>query len=74
MDAGKESNLKLGTKLVVYNQGKEIKSPDTGLVIGRTEEKVGELEVVDYFGENGSTAKVVSGSRPTRGALCRLVR
>ncbi len=74
LDAGKESNLKLGTKLVVYNQGKEIKSPDTGLVIGRTEEKVGELEVVDYFGENGSTAKVVSGSRPTRGALCRLVR
>ena len=74
LDAGKESNLKLGTKLVVFNQGKEIRSPDTGLVIGRTEEKVGELEVVDYFGENGSTAKVVKGSKPVRGAVCRLVK
>jgi len=74
LDAGKESNLKLGTKLVVFNQGKEIRSPDTGLVIGRTEEKVGELEVVDYFGENGSTAKVIKGSKPVRGAVCRLIR
>ncbi|MFA5779937.1 MAG: CsgG/HfaB family protein [Elusimicrobiota bacterium] len=74
LDAGKESNLKLGTKLVIFNQGKEIRSPDTGLVIGRTEEKVGELEVVDYFGENGSTAKVIKGSKPVRGAVCRLIR
>ena len=74
LDAGTESNLKLGTKLSVYSQGKEIRSPDTGMVIGRTETKVGELEVVDYFGENGSTAKVVSGSKPVRGALCRLVK
>jgi len=74
LDAGQESNLKLGTKLVVFHQGKEIRSPDTGMVIGRTEEKVGEVEVVDYFGENGSTAKVVKGSKPVRGAVCRLVK
>ena len=74
LDAGQESNLKLGTKLVVYRQGKEIRSPDTGMVIGKTEEKVGEIEVVDYFGDNGSTAKVVKGSKPVRGAVCRLVR
>ncbi len=74
LDAGQESNLKLGTKLVVYRQGKEIRSPDTGMVIGKTEEKVGEIEVVDYFGENGSTAKVVKGSKPVRGSVCRLVR
>ncbi|OGS44753.1 MAG: hypothetical protein A2539_03975 [Elusimicrobia bacterium RIFOXYD2_FULL_34_15] len=74
LDAGKESNLKLGTKLVVYHQGKEIRSPDTGMVIGKTESKVGEIEVVDYFGENGSTAKVVTGGKPIRGDLCRLVK
>ncbi|MFH1541314.1 MAG: CsgG/HfaB family protein [Elusimicrobiota bacterium] len=74
LDAGQESNLKLGTKLAIFSQGKEIRSPDTGLVIGRTEEKLGEIEVVDYFGENGSTAKVVSGTKPTRGNLCRLVK
>ncbi|PKM92847.1 MAG: hypothetical protein CVU80_01175, partial [Elusimicrobia bacterium HGW-Elusimicrobia-4] len=68
------SNLKLGTKLVIYRQGKEIRSPDTGMIIGRTEEKLGEIEVIDYFGENGSTAKLTKGSKPTRGDLCRLVK
>ncbi|MFH0948673.1 MAG: CsgG/HfaB family protein [Elusimicrobiota bacterium] len=74
LDAGQESNLKLGTKLVVFSQGKEIRSPDTGMIIGRTEQKLGEIEVVDYFGENGATANVVNGSKPVRGAVCRLVR
>ncbi|MDD5686288.1 MAG: CsgG/HfaB family protein [Elusimicrobia bacterium] len=74
LDAGQESNLKIGTKLVVYHQGKEIRSPDTGMVIGKTEEKVGEVAVADYFGDNGSTAKVLSGSKPSRGDLCRLIR
>src|SRR3989339_830751 len=74
LDAGRESNLKLGTRLVIYRLGKEIKSPDTGMVIGRTEEKAGEIEVIDYFGDNGSTAKIISGSNVQRGNLCRLVK
>lgn len=73
LDAGRESNLKLGTKLTVYQQGKEIRSPDTGMVIGRTENKIAEIEVVDYFGDNGSTAKIVSGKKPQSGDLCRFV-
>ncbi|MBN1384617.1 MAG: hypothetical protein JW983_07055 [Elusimicrobia bacterium] len=74
LDAGQESNLKLGTKLIVYSQGKEIRSPDTGMVIGRTEKKLGEIEVIDYFGTNGSTAKLINGKRPQRGDLCRLIK
>lgn len=74
LDAGKESNLKLGTKLAVFNQGKEIRSPDTGMVIGRTEEKAGEIEVSEYFGENGSTAKLLKGSKPAAGAVCRILK
>src|SRR3954469_13625384 len=45
VNAGQESGLQVGQKLNVFSQGKEIKDPTTGLVIGQTEKEVGMLKV-----------------------------
>lgn len=73
LNAGQESGMSVGQKLAVYSQGKEIKDPTTGLVIGRTEREVGALKIASFFGENGSIANVISGDLPQPGYLCRLV-
>lgn len=72
LDAGQESGLKIGQKLAAYHLGEEIKSPTTGLAIGRTEEKVAELEIEGFFGEDGSKAVIKSGKAPSDGDLARL--
>ncbi len=72
INAGQESGLQVGQKLKVFSQGKEIKDPTTGLVLGRTEKEVGVLKVASFFGDNGSIVNVLSGSLPAAGYLCRL--
>lgn len=72
LDAGQESGLQLGQKLVAFHLGREIKSPTTGLVIGNVETKVGELQISDFFGENGSVATITSGTSPVSGDLAKL--
>jgi len=72
LDAGRESGLGIGTTLVVYHLGKAIKSPSTGLRLGYKEDKIGKIEVVRYFGGDGSIAKIVEGTAPSRADLCRL--
>lgn len=72
LDAGQESGLQLGQKLTAYHLGREIKSPTTGLVIGFIQDRVGEIEVTDFFGENGAVAKIDSGSSPSPGDLAKL--
>ncbi len=72
LNAGQESGVQIGQKLKVFSQGKEIKDPTTGLVIGRTEKEVGTLKVSSYFGDNGSIAAVLTGSLPQPQYLVRL--
>jgi curli biogenesis system outer membrane secretion channel CsgG len=72
LNAGDESGLTVGQKLNVFSQGKEIKDPSTGLVIGRTEKQIGSMKVDSFFGENGSIASVTSGTTPAPGYLVRL--
>lgn len=72
LDAGSESGLEIGQKLVAYHLGEEVKSPTTGLVIGRTEEKIAELEIEGFFGEDGSRAVIKSGKAPSDGDVARL--
>ncbi|MDI6786342.1 MAG: CsgG/HfaB family protein [bacterium] len=73
LDAGQESGLKIGTILTVYELGKEIRSPATGMVIGQRQSKCGKIEVVDYFGENGSIAILIEGTFPAPGSLCKMI-
>jgi hypothetical protein len=41
-------------------------------VIGNTEDKVGEIKVNRYFGDDGSVAELASGSMPAAGDIARL--
>lgn len=72
LNAGSESNVPLGKVLEVYKAGREIKDPTTGLVIGNTEEKIGEVKISRYFGEDGSVAELIKGSLPSKGDVARL--
>jgi len=72
LNAGNDSGLPVGKSLTAYHVGREIKDPTTGLVIGNTEEKVGEIKVVRYFGDDGSVAELTSGAMPSPGDIARL--
>ncbi|MFH1724731.1 MAG: CsgG/HfaB family protein [Elusimicrobiota bacterium] len=72
LDAGKTSGLRRDQKLAVYRLGREVKSPATGKVIGRTREKIGELRIVDFFGADGSVATFTGKELPKRGDVVLL--
>lgn len=72
LNAGSESGIPVGLKLTVLRAGKVIKDPTSGLVIGNAEDKIGEMKVVRYFGEDGSVAELKSGSMPVAGDVGRL--
>jgi curli biogenesis system outer membrane secretion channel CsgG len=72
LNAGSESGMPIGQKLMVLRAGKIIKDPTTGLVIGNAEDKIGEMKVVRYFGEDGSVAELKTGSMPSAGDVARL--
>ena len=76
LNAGLASGLKVGTRLRVYQLGREIRDPTTGLVIGNVENEVGDIEVQRHFGEDGSIAKIITkvpGSTLAKNDLCRLI-
>ena len=72
LNAGSESGIPIGQKLIVLRAGKVIKDPTTGLVLGNTEDKIGEMKTIRYFGEDGSVAQLISGSMPAAGDVARL--
>ncbi len=72
LDAGRRAGLELGAELDVFQLGEEIKSPATGVVIGRKESKIGKARVVRYFSEDGAEAELVEGRTPAAGDLCRI--
>jgi len=72
LNAGSESGMKIGQKLMVLRAGKVIKDPTTGLVIGTAEDTIGQMKIIRYFGEDGSVAQLSSGSMPSAGDVARL--
>jgi len=73
LNAGLESGIQVGQKLKVFSQGREIKDPTTGLVLGRTEKEIGTIKIASYLGDNGAVANLISGELPKPTYLCRLV-
>ena len=62
VNAGRSTGLQLGDILKVTTLGADVFDPETGLFLGRTEGEIkGTLELVDYFGEDGSVARIHSG-------------
>jgi hypothetical protein len=72
LDAGRRSGLGIGQTLDAIQLGDEIKSPTTGIVIGRKENYLGKVKVVKHFGEDGAVAEVIDGRAPGKGDLLRL--
>jgi TolB-like protein len=63
LNVGKISGVQIGDILKVSEDGDEVYDPQTGNYIGKTPGRMkGTLEVVSYFGQDGSIAVVHSGS------------
>lgn len=63
LNVGRVTGIKVGDLLRVTDVGDEIYDPQTGQFIGRTPGRLkGTIEVVSYFGEDGSVAVLHSGS------------
>ena len=62
INAGRESGIQLGDILRVVTEGREIYDPETGALIGTSKGEIkGTIEVIDYFGSDGSVAILHSG-------------
>ena len=73
VNAGRESGVNIGDILKVITEGQEIYDPETGALIGVSKGDVkGTLEVMDYFGPDGTIAILHSGGSVTEGDFVQL--
>jgi hypothetical protein len=68
---GSRDGLVAGIELALYRQGRELRHPKTGEVLGRTEQQVGRLTVQQVF-EAYSTGTVSPGSEVQPGDRARV--
>lgn len=62
INAGRSSGLQVSDILKVMTEGQDIYDPETGALIGVSKGEVkGTIEIIDYFGEDGSIAILHSG-------------
>jgi curli biogenesis system outer membrane secretion channel CsgG len=71
IDAGKKSNLQIGTKLDIYHRGEAIRNL-TGSVIGYEEELLGTGALADFFGNDGSIVYFIYDNELQLPLVCRL--
>jgi len=73
INRGLDSGYEVGTRLIVYSQGKEIIDPDTKQKLGKEETPVGEIEITEVL-DKMSKAKPVSVSigEIQPGMVCRM--
>jgi len=73
INKGIDSGYEVGTRLIVYSQGKEIIDPDTKQKLGKEEAPVGEIEITEVL-DKMSKAKPVSVSigEIQSGMVCRM--
>lgn len=68
INAGKRNGLKLGDILKVVLNGKKVFDPKTGAYLGKSKGTIkATVEVIDFFGANGSITKIHSGGQPLVG-------
>lgn len=73
VNAGRRSGLNLGDILKVMTEGEEIFDPESGALLGVSEGQVkGTLEIIDYFGPDGTVAILHSGGAVTEGDFVQL--
>lgn len=63
LNAGRLSGLQIGDILKVMEEGEDVYDPETGALIGRVPGRLkGTIEVVSYFGKDGSIGIIHSGA------------
>ncbi len=73
VNAGRESGLQIGDVLKVLTEGQEIFDPETGALIGISKGEVkGTIEIIDYFGPDGTIAILHSGGSVLDGDFVQL--
>lgn len=73
LNSGRDSGLNIGDILKVITEGQDIFDPETGALIGISKGDVkGTLEVIDYFGPDGSISILHSGGSVTEGDFVQL--
>jgi curli biogenesis system outer membrane secretion channel CsgG len=73
LNAGRKSGLQISDILKVITEGQEIFDPETGALIGVSKGEVkGTIEVIDYFGPDGSIAILHSGGSVVEGDFVQL--
>jgi len=62
VNAGRRTGLVAGDRLQVFGEVREVIDPETKMPLGRRQgPKKGDIEIVDFFGEDASIGKIVSG-------------
>lgn len=73
INSGRSSGLNVSDILKVMTEGQEIYDPETGALIGISRGEVkGTLEIIDYFGADGSIAILHSGGSVHEGDIVTL--
>ncbi len=73
INAGRSSGIQISDVLKAMTEGNEIYDPDTGALIGISKGEIkGTLEVIDYFGPDGSIAILHSGGAVHEGDFVQL--
>jgi TolB-like protein len=63
LNAGRISGIQIGDILKITEDGEDVYDPDTGALIGKVPGRLkGTVEIVSYFGKDGSVSIVHSGS------------
>jgi len=73
VNAGRVSGLNIGDVLKVLTEGLEVYDPETGAMLGVSKGEVkGTLEIIDYFGGDGTIAILHSGGSVVEGDYVQL--
>ena len=71
LSLGRRDGLTAGLELSVYREGRELRHPRTGAVLGRTEQSIGRVQVEQVF-ENYATGRVTHGTDVRAGDRARV--
>ncbi len=70
---GSDAGVKVGDSFVVYAEGEALEDPDTGLILGSVEQKVGTIQITGIVANGKAAAAVAkSGSGFKKGDLVKL--
>lgn len=73
INAGRKSGIHIGDILKVMTEGDDIYDPETGALLGVSQGEVkGTLEIIDFFGPDGTIAVLHSGGSVSEGDFVQL--